>query len=60
MPSFGTISITSAMVAECFFYGGRVLRVEPYVKPSTTTSKVVDDNRYLKTGKITTETFRAE
>jgi hypothetical protein len=29
MPSFGTISIASAMVAECFFYGGGVLRVEP-------------------------------
>ena len=41
MPSFGTISNTSAMVAECFFYGGGVLREEPYVKPSTTTSKEV-------------------
>jgi hypothetical protein len=41
MPSFGAISIASAMVSECFFYGGGVLRVEPYVKPSTTTSKVV-------------------
>ena len=41
IPSFGAISIASAMVSECFFYGGGVLRVEPYVKPSTTTSKVV-------------------
>ena len=41
MPSFGAISIASAMVSECFFYCGGVLRVEPYVKPSTMTSKVV-------------------
>jgi hypothetical protein len=41
MPSFGAISIVSAMVSECFFNGGGVLRVEPYVKPSTMTSKVV-------------------
>ncbi len=42
MPSFGTISIASAMVAECFFFFfcERSWRVEPYVKPSTTTSKV--------------------
>jgi hypothetical protein len=33
MPSFGAISIASAMVLECFFYGGGVLHVEPYVKP---------------------------
>ena len=41
MPSFGTISIVSAMAAEWFFNGGGVLRVEPYIKPSTMTSKVV-------------------
>jgi hypothetical protein len=41
MPSFGAISIASVMVSECSFYGGGVLRIEPYVTPSTTTSKVV-------------------
>jgi hypothetical protein len=65
MPSFGAISIALAMVSECFFLwwrsvARRALRKAQYNDFESSFVNRMTTGRYLKTGKITTETFRAE